>query len=159
LLKKELYVEALSEMLDLKPSTVSHHVKKLVNAGIVTSRKDQYYTLFSVDKKILNRSLLSFISVESHEEEKQIRKIEAYEDKIISNFIKYGKLVTIPVQMKKRHLVLKKIVEDFEHGKLYEEKEVNEILKSYHVDFCTLRREMVVLKLLSRENNHYWREL
>jgi len=157
LLKKEQYVEALSEMLDLKPPTVSHHLKKLVQAGIVTSRKDQYYTLFSVNKKVLNRSLLSFVNTEADEVESQKQKLEAYEKKILSNFIKYGKLVTIPVQLKKRIIILRKLVEEFEHGQLYEEKEVNDILSKYHEDYCTLRREMIVNKLLQRENNRYWR--
>jgi len=157
LLKKEQYVEALSEMLDLKPPTVSHHLKKLVQAGIVTSRKDQYYTLFSVNKKVLNRSLLSFVNIEADEVESQKQKLEAYEKKILSNFIKYGKLVTIPVQLKKRIIILRKLAEEFEHGQLYEEKEVNDILSKYHEDYCTLRREMIVNKLLQRENNRYWR--
>jgi len=159
LLKKEQYVEALAEMLALKPPTVSHHLKKLVEAGLVTSRKDQYYTLFMINKEVLNRSLLSFVNVEADEAEVQRQKIEAYETKILSNFIKYGKLVTIPVQLKKRVIILKKLVEDFEHGIVYEESQVNEILKKYNDDFCTLRREMIINKLLQRENNKYWKVL
>ena len=64
LLQEDLYVEALSEMLDLKPPTVSHHLKKLMKAGLVTSQKDQYYTVFQVNRELLNRRLLSFVSLQ-----------------------------------------------------------------------------------------------
>lgn len=159
LLKDEHYVEELAEMLDLSASTVSHHLKKLVSAGIVTQRRDQYYTLYKADKKLLSRSLLSFVNVEEDQIEVQKKKLEAYEEKVRSNFIKYGRLKTIPVQLKKKIIILKHLVQAFDHGKTYDEKEVNEILLEFHEDFCTLRRELVVNKLLKRENNQYWREI
>lgn len=159
LLKGEQYVEALSEMLELKPSTISHHLKKLVEAEIVSSRKDQYYTLFTLRKDILDRSLLSFINIEEDEVQSQKNKMQAYNEKIRSNFFKYGKLVSIPVQHKKRLIILEKIVEEFEHGCMYEEKEVNIIIQKFHEDYCTLRRELIINKLLRRENNQYWREI
>ena len=159
LMKDELYVEAISEMLDLKPSTVSHHLKKLMAVGLVFSRKDQYYTLFSVNKDLLNRSLLSFISTEAEEVEKHKRKLEDYNEKVIKSFFKYGKLLTIPVQHKKRLIVLKEIVKSFEYGVVYEESQVNEIIKAFHEDFCTIRREMIASHLMKRENNLYWREI
>ena len=159
LMKDELYVEAISEMLDLKPSTVSHHLKKLMAVGLVFSRKDQYYTLFSVNKDLLNRSLLSFISTEAEEVEKHKRKLEDYNEKVIKSFFKYGKLLSIPVQHKKRLIVLKEIVKSFEYGVVYEESQVNDIIKAFHEDFCTIRREMIESHLIKRENNLYWREI
>ena len=159
LMKDELYVEAISEMLDLKPSTVSHHLKKLMAVGLVFSRKDQYYTLFSVNKDLLNRSLLSFISTEAEEVEKHKRKLEDYNEKVIKSFFKYGKLLSIPVQHKKRLIVLKEIVKSFEYGVVYEESQVNDIIKAFHEDFCTIRREMIASHLMKRENNLYWREI
>ena len=158
-MKDELYVEAISEMLDLKPSTVSHHLKKLMAVGLVVSRKDQYYTLFSVNKELLNRSLLSFISTEAEEVEKHKRKLEDYNEKVIKSFFKYGKLLSIPVQHKKRLIVLKEIVKSFDYGVVYEESQVNEIIKEFHEDFCTIRREMIESHLMKRENNLYWREI
>ena len=158
-MKDELYVEAISEMLDLKPSTVSHHLKKLMAVDLVVSRKDQYYTLFSVNKDLLNRSLLSFISTEAEEVENHRRKLENYNEKVLKSFFKYGKLLSIPVQHKKRLIVLKEIVKSFEYGVVYEESQVNEMIKAFHEDFCTIRREMISSHLMKRENNLYWREI
>ena len=43
---KPQYVEELSERLNLAPSTVSFHLKKLEDAGLVHSKKEQYYTVY-----------------------------------------------------------------------------------------------------------------
>ena len=41
----EMYTELLAERLGLTPSTISFHMKKLEEAGLVVSRKEQYYTV------------------------------------------------------------------------------------------------------------------
>ena len=42
--EKESYVELLAERLSLTPATVSFHMKKLLAAGLVDARREQYYT-------------------------------------------------------------------------------------------------------------------
>ena len=39
---EDMYVERLAERLGITPSTVSFHLKKLTDAGAVTSYKSQY---------------------------------------------------------------------------------------------------------------------
>ncbi|MBW4450536.1 MAG: DUF2087 domain-containing protein [Spirirestis rafaelensis WJT71-NPBG6] len=39
----------------------------------------------------------------------------------------------------------------------YPEPKVNEILKRYHPDCATLRRELIGYQLMQRENSVYWR--
>ena len=53
----EMYTELLAERLDLTPSTVSFHMKKLEEAGLVISRKEQYYTVYSLNRDVLERSM------------------------------------------------------------------------------------------------------
>jgi DNA-binding transcriptional ArsR family regulator len=43
LTKGEMYTELLAQRLGITPSTVSFHMKKLEDAGLVVSRKEQYY--------------------------------------------------------------------------------------------------------------------
>ena len=43
--EKESYVELLAERLSLTPATVSFHMKKLLAAGLVDARREQYYTI------------------------------------------------------------------------------------------------------------------
>jgi len=79
------------------------------------------------------------------------------EEMIRHHFFEGGKLKTIPARRSKRETVLRILARRFERGRFYRESEVNEILKSVHADFCTLRRELIMARLLAREKGRYWR--
>ena len=68
-----------------------------------------------------------------------------------------GRLLTIPVQRKKRLVVLKWLVEDFQPGRMYDEAEVNRIIARRHLDFAALRRYLVDEELMQRRRSVYWR--
>lgn len=152
-----MYVERLAERLNLTPSTISFHLKKLETAGIVYSKKDQYYQVYHLVESVLKENILDLIKDESTELNEQKEREENYAKKVIENFFEYGKLKNIPAQRKKRLIVLQEIQKDFEVGKKYSEKEVNLMIANFHDDFCTLRREMVMEKLLDRNQTEYWR--
>lgn len=78
-------------------------------------------------------------------------------EKVVRSFIKDNKLVSIPVQHGKCLVVLRTIVERFEPGRRYTEKEVNAVLSEVFDDHCTLRRALVDYRLVERENGVYWR--
>ena len=59
---KPRHGEELAAILKLKPATISHHLAKLSQAGLVTSRKDQYYQTYSIVPALLKKSL-SFTDV------------------------------------------------------------------------------------------------
>lgn len=67
------------------------------------------------------------------------------------------KLKSLPVQRKKRKIVLEEIAQKFEEGKVYPEREVNIIIADFHDDFCTIRRDMVDEGILARDNGFYKR--
>jgi hypothetical protein len=46
---------------------------------------------------------------------------------------------------------------EFESGKQYQEKEVNQILERFHEDYAQLRRDMIDTGLMKRENGIYWK--
>ena len=157
LLKEDMYVERLAERLGLTPATISFHLKKLMEVGAVVSRKEQYYTMYSVCKSVFQPSVLRFLTGASDNEEDQLSRERSYRRSVIDHFFRYGKLVSIPAQRKKKRICLEVIVERFEKGCLYDERQVNEILKEYHEDSCTLRRDMISERLMSREGTTYVR--
>jgi len=81
LVKEEMYVERLSERLNLTPATISFHLKKLEDAGAVTSRKEQYYTMYSIRKEVFMTNILDIIKEESDEADEQKQREEAYRKK------------------------------------------------------------------------------
>lgn len=80
------------------------------------------------------------------------------DDRVLENFVDAsGKLLALPAQRKKRLVVLRWLVEDFQPGRLYPESEVNRILARRHPDFWMLRRYLVDEELMQRRAAVYWR--
>ena len=155
LLHEDMYVERLAERLDLTPATISFHMKKLEDAGAVRSYKDQYYTMFAINREVFRGSVLELIRAASDGEDEQARRDAAYRQKVIDSFFEYGRLKAIPAQRKKERICLEEMAKSFEAGRVYEESEVNEILLRFHEDYCTIRRDMISEKLMERDGNQY----
>ncbi|MBE6922416.1 MAG: metalloregulator ArsR/SmtB family transcription factor [Ruminococcaceae bacterium] len=154
---EDMYVERLAERLGLTPATISFHLKKLADAGAVTSYRNQYYVMYSLKKEVFLARILDIIQEESDEAAIQARRDEEYRQKVIDSFFEYGKLRAIPAQRKKERIILEEIAKAFEPGRIYTEREVNIIIADFHDDFCTIRRDMIAEKLMDRENGKYWR--
>lgn len=77
--------------------------------------------------------------------------------KVLRSFLREGRLVRMPAQRSKRRVLLDHIVQVFEPGERYAEKDVNAILRAFSDDYVTIRRYLVDEDLLSRENGVYWR--
>ena len=152
---EDMYVERLAERLDLAPSTISFHLKKLADAGAVRSYRTQYYTMYSLCREIFDTRILDIICETSGEAQLQTQREAEYRRRVIDAFFEYGRLKSIPAQQKKERIVLEEIARAFEPERSYTEREVNLILADYHDDFCTLRRDMVAEGILSREQNYY----
>lgn len=155
LAKEDMYVERLAERLGLTPATISFHLKKLEDAKAVTSYKEQYYTMYSLCQDVFMMNILDIIKEESEVIDEQKQREEAYREKVIKTFFEYGKLKAIPAQRKKQRICLEEIAKSFEVDKVYDEKEVNEIILSFHDDFCTIRRDMISEHIMQREGNKY----
>lgn len=155
-------VEELAALLDLKPSTVSHHLAKLAQIGLVSARTESYYNVYQLDEKALEIKSRNLFSQENLAASVADVDADAYDNKVVKDYIrKDGSLKTIPAQRKKLEAVLRYIVKAFEVNKRYSEKKVNEILSGYHEDTASLRRELVGYGLMKREGGggEYWREI
>ena len=154
-------VEELAALLDLKPSTVSHHLAKLAQIGLVSAKTESYYNIYQLDEKALEAKSRSLFSQENLKASVSEIDLDAYDSKVVRDYTrKDGSLKTIPAQRKKLEAVLRHVVKAFELNKRYSEKKVNEILSQYHADTASLRRELVGYKLMKREGGggEYWRE-
>lgn len=154
---EDMYVERLAQRLGLTAPTISFHLKKLSDAGAVTAYKNQYYMMYSLNKESFQTSILEILQQESDEAHKQAQRDADYRQKVIDTFFEYGKLKSIPAQLKKERIVLEVIAEAFDFDRMYSEREVNIIIADFHDDFCTLRRDMVGERLLGRNGMEYWR--
>ncbi|MCC7118663.1 MAG: metalloregulator ArsR/SmtB family transcription factor [Anaerolineales bacterium] len=162
LLSQQAYsVEELAALLNLKPSTVSHHLAKLAQAGLVRARAESYYTVYALDEKALEAKSKSLLARESLSASAAGIDLDAYDRKALQAYTrKDGSLKSLPLQRKKFNVILRYILPAFELHKKYSEKKVNEILSAYHADTAALRRGMIEAGLMKREGGGgaYWRE-
>ena len=154
---EDMYVERLAQRLGLTAATVSFHLKKLAQAGAVSSYKSQYYTMYTLNRDLFDTTILDIVQEESEEADLQAQRDEAYRQHVLDSFFQDGRLKTIPAQRKKKRIVLQALAQQFEPQRIYPEGEVNAILARYHDDVCTLRRDLVGEGLLERDAQGYWR--
>ncbi|WHY85399.1 metalloregulator ArsR/SmtB family transcription factor [Neobacillus novalis] len=149
--------QAIAETLGLKPPTITHHMTKLREVGLIKERRDKNTIYFSLNTKILEMSAKGILSVGTGGDAKMEMSVtEEERSAIINNFFtKDGKLKNYPAQRKKKLVVLAHMIKGLEFGKVYQEKEINEYLKHYHEDYATLRRELIMCQYMYRENNQY----
>ena len=160
LAEKSYSVEELAALLKLKPSTVSHHLSKLAEAELVSSHAESYYSVYELDKKMLEEKSRTMFSQTELSTVTADVDADAYDNKVIKDYSRRdGSLKILPSQRKKLEAILRHVVKAFEMGKRYSEKRVNEILSQYYEDTATLRRELVGYGLMKREGGggEYWR--
>ena len=153
LLKEDSYVEKVACELALTQATICYHLKKMESAGIVNSSRTQYYIIYSLNREIFDKPLFELIK----NGEEIVNTDEKYKKEVVSNYFKYGRLTQIPTQRKKREIVLGEILKQFESNREYTEKDVNEVILRYHDDFCTIRRELIALGMMTRSSGIYKR--
>ena len=78
-------------------------------------------------------------------------------DKVLATYIKDGRLTHLPAQHKKRVYILEFFLEQFEHSRTYTEPEINAVIQKHFDDYCTVRREFIGEKMMTRRNSIYRR--
>jgi DNA-binding HxlR family transcriptional regulator len=159
LLSQRAYtVEELAALLNLRPPTISHHLKLLSEAGLVSARAESYYNLYQLESDVLER-IARHLAAQDHLPSMAGEvDLQAYDRKVLRDvLLPDGRLKVIPAQRKKREVVLRHILNEFQPGVRYTENQVNEILARYHEDTATLRRELIACKLMGRAEGEYWK--
>jgi biotin operon repressor len=159
LLARESYSgEQLATILDVKPATISHHLTRLAEAGLVSAETDGHFKLYALRLHAIHAMAERLLAKDTLPQTAADLDVEAYDRKVVKDFSKRdGSLKEIPAQQKKLLAVLRHIAKDFKPGREYSEKDVNEILARFHEDTASLRREMIEHRLMQRASGRYWR--
>jgi predicted transcriptional regulator len=160
LAQKPHTVEQLAGALRIGVSTVSHHLSRLADAGLVGARAQGYYSVYSLRTEILRsmaRTLLKEVAAPRFSGEPSMGE---FERKVMETFTTPdGRIRAFPVQEKKFLVLVHHVLKAFEPGVRYAEKRVNQILANYNEDTARLRRALVDHRLMAREGGggKYWR--
>ena len=151
-------IEQLAAILKLRPAIVSHHLNKLAEAELVRSNATSGPTLYELRTDTLHVMARRWLAVESLPNVAIELTGDAYDRKVMTDFLgRDGRLKEIPAQQKKRDVVLRHILSEFQFGERYGEKQVNDIIRRFHDDTATLRRALVDHGWLKRGAGIYWR--
>ena len=144
----------IAEQLGMPVRDVFNHLSFIAEVGVVNETDGVY----DLDEKAIESFARGQFagkrpSFEAKEEPEDVRKV-------LKNFLNAdGSLKQIPPQGNKLLIILNFIVDAFAYDTNYTEKEVNSILRRFHVDTAALRRYLVDNGLMARESDgtRYWR--
>jgi biotin operon repressor len=136
----------LADALGLTAPTVSHHMQRLTEVGVVTSTPDSTRRIYA-----LNQTLLDALATEGSPVQASTLDEDPEHQRTLRIFFDGPKLRQVPAKRKARASVLAELLRRFEPGRRYTEAEVNAILREAHEDVAFLRRELVDYRYLSRE--------
>ncbi|MEV7804603.1 DUF2087 domain-containing protein [Microbispora sp. NPDC088329] len=130
--------EPLDKVTGLDPETAAKALERLSRGGLAVREGDDWRARPETFRDLL-------------------RALPSTPADPMDAFLVDGRLVSLPAKRAKRLMVLDYIVQVFEVGVRYPEKEVDVALRAFHDDYAALRRYLVDEGFLSREANVYWR--
>ena len=163
--ERSMYGQELAEALSVATPTISHHMTLLKGAGLVQVERENNYHHYHLDEQGFQQMAQSLTIAHLHDISMSLRfnektLTEPTEDAdrtmIRESYFQGNRLTSIPPGSRTWRFVLEKIAESFEWGRIYDEKEVNAILKEIHPDAATVRRQLIDQKFLMRERGRYW---
>lgn len=150
------HTEELADILLLKPATVSFHLSQLQEAGLLESKKDQYYQLYSLVSGALRKPLSDMIFLTQPDLSVAVEE-DAYRKKVVETFFRQGRLTHLPAQHSKQQIILDRLAQEFEPERAYTEREINQVLVEFYDDVSVLRRGLVDQGLMTRAEGIYRR--
>ena len=150
--------EQLAAILKVKPATISHHLSKLAEAGLVSVESDGHARLYRLRLDAVHAMAARLIQKDTLPQMAEDVDVDAYDRKVVRDYSRRdGSLKEIPAQQKKLQAILRRLLKEFDEGLQYTEKQVNEIVARFHPDTASLRRALIDHKLMARASGKYWR--
>jgi DNA-binding transcriptional ArsR family regulator len=155
------HVEELAVALGLRQSTTSHHLARLAEAGLVSTRVDGHFHVYALDTEALEataKQLLARDSLPALAGDTGL--LDEADRKVVETFTgPDGRISKFPMQRKKFEAILRHVAAQLEPGVDYDERTLNTHLRRYSDDTATLRRGLIDHQLMAREPGgaRYWR--
>ncbi|MDH3299456.1 MAG: DUF2087 domain-containing protein [Acidimicrobiia bacterium] len=126
-------------------------LERLTQAGLVEVADDGSYLL-------LEQAFQAAARAEAHPSPaSQFPDRPPKQQKVLDRAFRDGRLIRLPVKHTHRLVVLDELVQRFEPGEKYTERQVNALLSASDIDVATLRRNLVDHGMLDRADGSYWR--
>ncbi len=153
-------VEQIAKTLKIGVSTVSHHLSRLSDAGLVSAKAESYYSIYRLNSGVLRDMARTLLHQAEEPAPAGAGNPDAFERKVLATFTEAdGRITAFPVQEKKYLVLVRHVLTAFEPGVRYTEKRLNQILANFNEDTARLRRSLVDYQYMAREGGggKYWR--
>ena len=159
----ELSAQDIIASLDLSQSSISRHLKGLTSMGYLYERRggEGANKTYRLSPFYIHRTANALNKLFSNEITEVATQTSSISKELRRFLDKSGKLTTWPVaKQQDKLLILEYLVTFFEPGRVYNEKEVNELLLLHSVgkDAAALRRALYEFRFMNRTNDggEYW---
>jgi DNA-binding transcriptional ArsR family regulator len=145
----------LAAELGVTPATVSHHLKVLREAGLLRERREAPYIYVELDHEALRQAVMTVA------DRKSTRTLTAAGDqrgKVIETFFDGDTLRAIPAKRSKKEIIFEEILRRLPAPRSdgsYTERQLSKLIERHHSDFCTIRREFIMGRYMTRDRGRY----
>jgi len=151
LARRPHYGEELAEVLGVHPATISHHVRRLREAGLVRIERHPPYALVSLDVDAWLSLLHGLGDPSTLADAFGLPSEAELSSRILHRWLgPQGRLTRLPSAARDRRVVLRHIAAQFETGRIYPEREMRRILLQFSDDPGALEAALLELGWLRR---------
>jgi hypothetical protein len=142
----------VAERAGLEPKAAARALARLVAGGLLDGGSGGDYRVRAEALKAASRPAAAGTGTGGTGGREGGAAAESPEAAVLRRFVHDGRLLAMPAARGKRLVVLDHLAGQFEPGRRYPEREVNELLGRYHPDYAMLRRYLVDDGFLDRED-------
>jgi DNA-binding transcriptional ArsR family regulator len=145
----------LAAEVGVSPATISHHLRVLTEAGLVSETRQPPYVFYQLDLEALQDAVKAVSSPKRVRELATAGKVDDDTRDVLRAFFDGPRLVALPAQRRKKDIVLEELLRRLPRRREYREPELNQFIAAIHPDFCTIRREWIMGGYMEREAGVY----
>ena len=155
--------DELAAILGAKAPTISHHIARLEEVGLVSAEAQQYYKIYALNAAALGDYVdaLTPAHLARRVDLDDTIDANAYAAMILARWLKNDRLQGIPRKLQHQRAVYTWLTSKFAQNVRYDSDQVGEIVEQWcHPNFCTeLIRRLVDGQYLGRlaDGSWYWR--
>lgn len=154
--EREHSVREIATILKVKEPSASWHLHQLKGLGLVEMRSEGTTHLYKLRQQGIH-SLLKDLAQDADAKMEEDPNNSDFERKVLSHFVRQGKLIEFTTRQAKQIVVLRHIAQQFRVGEFYTELQMNGLLKEVYPDFASMRRYLVDFGFMKRDKGVYWR--
>jgi biotin operon repressor len=145
----------LAAEVGVSPATVSHHLRVLAGAGLLVETRQHPYAFYQLDLAGLQEALKAVSTPKRVRELATAAPVDDPTRDVLRAFFDGPRLRSIPVQRRKKELVLEELLRRIPRRREYREVELNRFIEVFHEDYCEIRREWIMGGYMERKDGIY----